>query len=115
MTKVVGVRFRNVGKIYYFSPKDYVGFAHHAAGRDGQVRRLRLAAYHASAQSWRPTGQGQGAHHIGVAYGLRGVGLFGERVQRADEQPILVRQLLMFGAGDLSIVSTMTLAASYAA
>ena len=23
MTKVVGVRFRNVGKIYYFSPKDY--------------------------------------------------------------------------------------------
>ena len=27
-------------------------------------------------------------------------GLFGERVQRADEQPILVRQLLMFGAGD---------------
>ena len=31
---------------------------------------------------------------------MRGVGLFGERVQRADEQPILVRQLLMFGAGD---------------
>ena len=24
MTKVVGVRFRNVGKIYYFSPKNYV-------------------------------------------------------------------------------------------
>ena len=23
MTKVVGVRFRNVGKIYYFSPKGY--------------------------------------------------------------------------------------------
>ena len=23
MTKVVGVRFRNVGKIYYFSPKNY--------------------------------------------------------------------------------------------
>ena len=23
MTKVVGVRFRNVGQIYYFSPKDY--------------------------------------------------------------------------------------------
>lgn len=23
MTKVVGVRFRNVGKIYYFDPKDY--------------------------------------------------------------------------------------------
>ena len=22
MTKVIGVRFRNVGKIYYFSPKD---------------------------------------------------------------------------------------------
>lgn len=24
MTKVVGIRFRNVGKIYYFNPKDYV-------------------------------------------------------------------------------------------
>ena len=24
MTKVVGVRFRNVGKIYYFDPKEYV-------------------------------------------------------------------------------------------
>ena len=23
MTKVIGVRFRNVGKIYYFSPKDF--------------------------------------------------------------------------------------------
>ncbi len=23
MTKVVGVRFRNVGKIYYFNPKNY--------------------------------------------------------------------------------------------
>ena len=23
MTKVVGIRFRNVGKIYYFSPKGY--------------------------------------------------------------------------------------------
>lgn len=23
MTKVVGIRFRNVGKIYYFDPKDY--------------------------------------------------------------------------------------------
>ena len=23
MTKVVGVRFRNVGKIYYFSPKNH--------------------------------------------------------------------------------------------
>ena len=23
MTKVVGVRFRNVGKIYYFDPKEY--------------------------------------------------------------------------------------------
>ena len=23
MTKVIGVRFRNVGKIYYFGPKDY--------------------------------------------------------------------------------------------
>ena len=22
MTRVIGVRFRNVGKIYYFSPKD---------------------------------------------------------------------------------------------
>ena len=29
-----------------------------------------------------------------------GAGMFGERVQRADEQPILVRQLLMFGAGE---------------
>ena len=24
MTKVVGVRFRNVGKIYYFDPKEYI-------------------------------------------------------------------------------------------
>lgn len=23
MTRVIGVRFRNVGKIYYFSPKDF--------------------------------------------------------------------------------------------
>ena len=23
MTKVVGIRFRNVGKIYYFNPMDY--------------------------------------------------------------------------------------------
>ena len=23
MAKVVGVRFRNVGKVYYFDPKDY--------------------------------------------------------------------------------------------
>lgn len=24
MKKVVGVRFRNVGKIYYFDPKEYI-------------------------------------------------------------------------------------------
>lgn len=23
MTKIVGIRFRNVGKIYYFDPKNY--------------------------------------------------------------------------------------------
>ena len=23
MTKVVGIRFRNVGKVYYFNPKNY--------------------------------------------------------------------------------------------
>lgn len=57
----------------------------------------------------------QGAHHIGVAYGLRGVGLFGERVQRADEQPILVRQLLMFGAGDFIDSLNDDVGASYAA
>ena len=42
MVKVVGIRFRNAGKIYYFEPESYRSKSRHACNR-GDCKRRRDA------------------------------------------------------------------------